>query len=61
VVTNLEYLGIFLNVENSWNSPGILCNLRENWLCDLGAAYVKQSICSQVYLVHENCWFEQYV
>jgi len=31
-------------------SQGILCNLRENWLCTLGAACVKQSICSQVYV-----------
>jgi len=27
---NLEYSGISLNMENSWNSQGILCNLREN-------------------------------
>ena len=27
---NLEYLGISLNMENSWNCQGILCNLREN-------------------------------
>jgi len=60
VATNLEYSGISLNMENSWNSQGILCNLRENWLCALGAACVKQSICSQVYLVHKNCWFDQY-
>jgi len=26
---NLEYSGISLNVENSGNSQGILCNLRE--------------------------------
>jgi len=26
---NLEYSGISLNVENSWNSQRILCNLRE--------------------------------
>jgi len=25
-----------LNVENSWNSQGILCSLAENWLCALG-------------------------
>jgi len=25
----LEYLGIYLNMENSWNSQGILCNLME--------------------------------
>jgi len=30
MATNLEYSGIFLNMENSWNSWGILCNLREN-------------------------------
>jgi len=29
VATNLEYLEIFLNVEYSGNSQGILCNLRE--------------------------------
>ena len=32
VATNLEsleYSGISLNLENSWDSPGILCNLRE--------------------------------
>ena len=27
---NLEYSGISLNMENSWNSQGILCNLGEN-------------------------------
>jgi len=27
---NLEYSGISLNVENSGNYQGILCNLREN-------------------------------
>jgi len=27
---NLEYSGISMNIENSWNSQGILCNLREN-------------------------------
>jgi len=27
---NLEYSGISLNMENSWNSQRILCNLREN-------------------------------
>jgi len=35
VATNLEnrkYSGISVNMENSWNSQGILCNLRENWL-----------------------------
>jgi len=26
---NLEYSGISLNVENSGNSQGILCNLRK--------------------------------
>jgi len=26
---NLEYAGISLNLENSWNSQGILCNVRE--------------------------------
>ena len=57
---NLEYSGISLSMENSWNSLRILCNLRENWLCALGAAHVKQSICSQVYLVHENCCCVQY-
>jgi len=33
VATNLEnrkYSGISVNMENSWNSQGILCNLREN-------------------------------
>jgi len=29
VATNLEYSGISLNMENSWNSLGILCKLRE--------------------------------
>jgi len=29
VATNLEYAGISLNMENSWNSQGIMCNLRE--------------------------------
>jgi len=28
---NLEYRGISLNIENSWNSQGILCNLREKF------------------------------
>jgi len=28
-VENLEYSGISLNMENSGNSHGILCNLRE--------------------------------
>jgi len=32
VATNLEYSGISLNMVNSWNSQGILCSLRENWL-----------------------------
>ena len=32
VATNLEYSGISLNMGNSWNSRGILCILRENWL-----------------------------
>jgi len=27
---NVEYSGISLNMENSWNSQGILCSLREN-------------------------------
>jgi len=27
---NLEYSGISLNMENSWNSQGIMCNLGEN-------------------------------
>jgi len=26
---NLEYSGNSLNLENSWNTHGILCNLRE--------------------------------
>jgi len=26
---NLEYSGNSLNLENSWNSQGILCNFRE--------------------------------
>jgi len=30
MATDLEYSRIFLNVENLWNSQGILCNLREN-------------------------------
>jgi len=38
VATNLEYSGISLNMQNSWNSQEILCNLRENWLCALCAA-----------------------
>jgi len=38
---NLEYSGISLNTENSWNSSGILWNHRENWLCTLSAACVK--------------------
>jgi len=54
MATNLGYSRISLNMETSGNS------VRENWLCALGAACVKQSICSQVYLMHENCWFEQY-
>jgi len=29
-VENLEYSGISLNMENSGNSQGILCNFREN-------------------------------
>jgi len=29
VATNLEYSGNFLKLENSWNSQGILCNLKE--------------------------------
>jgi len=41
----------------TWKTHGILCNLRDNWLCTLGAACVKQSICNQVYLMHKNCWF----
>jgi len=31
VATNLEYSGISLNMENSGNSQGILCNLREKF------------------------------
>jgi len=34
VATNLEkleYAGISLNMENSGNSQGIPCNLREKW------------------------------
>jgi len=29
MTTDLEYSGISLNMENSGNSQGILCNLRE--------------------------------
>jgi len=28
-------------------------------LCALCTACVKQSICSQAYVVDKNCWFEQ--
>jgi len=52
---NLEYSGISLNMENSGNSQGILCNLRKN--CN------KQSIFSSSlkYLVRVRwyllyCW-----
>jgi len=38
-------------MENSPSSHGILCSLRENWLCCLGAACIKQSMCSYVYLI----------
>jgi len=44
---NLEYSGIYLNMEYLWNSQGILFSYRENWICALGAVCVKQSICMQ--------------
>jgi len=43
---NLEYSGISLSVENSWNSQGILCNLRENILTN-EIVSVRSNICKK--------------
>ena len=45
-VENLEYSAISLNVENSWNSQGILCNLRENVLTN-EIVSVRSNICKK--------------
>jgi len=48
ILETLEYSGISLNMENSGNSQGILCNIREN--------------CNKVFLVcHSFDWVNRII